>query len=781
LGEPASPNGKLTQGDRDWGPARSYSLVVVTTTRSERIEADRSLTSGPVLLETKLTRPSLRTEHVVRGDLIEVLRAGTVRPLTVVTAPPGFGKTTLLAAWIDAGAGRVAWLSLDEDDNDPARFFLYTVAALRGVEPDIGARALAAHATPAAGLVEVTLPLLLNDLAALDEALVLVLDDYHVIANAEIHEALAFLVERMPSALRLVLATREDPPLPLGRLRARGQLAELRASELRFSSDEARAFLNDSLGLGLALDDVERLQARTEGWPAALYLAALSLRGEADATSLIDAFAGDDRHVVDYLTGEVLARLPADRRSFLVRTSILTRLCGPLCDVVAETDRSERILDELERSNLLLVPLDTKRHWYRYHQLFAELLRYELERTAPDTIPTLHRRASRWCSDAGLIVEAANHADAAGDIDAAVELVGRHWSLFLEQGQLTTVSRWLDALPPKVVAESRMLCFAAAMVTSHMRRLDEAERWLQAADGAPPTADEDGPGPPLEALRAFLRLLRGDISGTITAARRALTTEPAQALGAQLLLGGALWWAQQLAEAKPLLEAASRTAEAAGLAGQAIFMIGVRAAIELESGEAAQADALAREALELTRRANLDEHPFSAAAHIVLGKTVAGQGELRAASVQIGRGIQLAERVNAWHIQIYGVLVLAEIRHRAHEPAAARRLLARARAIVEGLRDADELAGARIEQTERTLRLRPTRTHAVGAAPYWELSERELAVLRLLGSKLSQREIAVDLYVSFNTVKTHTRAIFRKLGVASRAEAVERARELGLL
>jgi LuxR family transcriptional regulator, maltose regulon positive regulatory protein len=752
----------------------------VTTTKSERIEADRSLTSGPVLLETKFARPPLRVEHVVRSDLIELLRAGTARPLTVVTAPPGFGKTTLLAAWIDAGVSRVAWLSLDDDDNDPGRFFLYAVAALRSVEPEIGTRALAAHATPGAGLVEVTLPLLLNDLAAVDEKLVLVLDDYHLIANAEIHEALAYLVERMPSSLRLVLATREDPPLPLGRLRVRAQLAELRADELRFTDEETSAFLNDALGLGLSVEDIERLQARTEGWPAALYLAALSLRGQSDPTSLIDAFAGDDRHVVDYLTGEVLARLPADLRSFLVRTSILTRLCGPLCDVVVQTDGSDRILDELERSNLLLVPLDTKRHWYRYHQLFAELLRYELERTEPDNIPALHRRASSWSSEAGMIVEAANHANAAGDIDAAVDLVGRNWSLFLDQGQLATVSRWLDALPPNVIGDSPMLCFAAAMVTSHMRRLDEAERWLEAADSAPAPGDDDASGPPLDALRAWLRLLRGDIDGTIAAARRAITTDPA-ALPAQLLLGGALWWAQQPAEAKPLLETASRRAEAAGLAGPAIFMIGVRAAIELELGEAAHADALAHEALELTRRADLDEHPFAATAHIVLGKKHARHGELSEASAQIERGIQLAERVNAWHIQTYGVLALAEIRHSAHEPAAARRLLTRARAIVGALRDADELAGARIEQTERTLRLRPTREADTGGAPFWELSERELAVLRLLGSKLSQREIAAELYVSFNTVKTHTRAIFRKLDAASRAEAVNRARELGLL
>jgi LuxR family maltose regulon positive regulatory protein len=696
----------------------------------------------------------------------------------VVAAPPGFGKTTLLAASL-AEADRVAWLSLDEDDNDPARFFLYAVAALRTVEPELGARALAAHSTPGAGLVDVVLPILLNELAAQEEQVVLVLDDYHLITNEEIHGAVAYLVGRMPGSFRLVLATREDPPLPLGRLRARGQLADLRADDLRFSEEETNAFLNDALGLGLSARDIERLQMRTEGWPAALYLAALGLRGTPDPGGLIEAFAGDDRHVVDYLTEEVLARQAPELRSFLLRTSILTRLCGPLCDTVTESDESAQILDELERSNMLLVPLDAKRQWYRYHHLFAELLRHELERTEPDTISALHRRASSWYSQTGLIVDAANHANAAGDVDAAVELVGRHWSLFLDQRQLATVSRWLDALPRSVIAENRTLCFAAAMVTSHMERHDEAERWLEAADSAPPVAEVSEP--PLEALRAWLRMLRGDVDGTITAARRGITPDPAAALPAQLLLGGALWWAQQLTEAKVLLETASRTAEAAGLAGPASFMLGGRAAIQLELGDTEQAEALAHQALELTRRAGLEEHPFSATAHIVTGRALARRRAPSEATGQIERGIQLAERVNAWHIQIYGVLALAEIRHASHEPAAARRLLARARAIVGALRDADELAGARIEQTQRTLRLRPARARNGDVAPFWELSERELAVLRLLASKLSQREIAGELYVSFNTVKTHTRAIFRKLGVDSRADAVDRARELGLL
>jgi ATP/maltotriose-dependent transcriptional regulator MalT len=753
---------------------------------TERDALGRSSVSGSVILETKLVRPPVRSEHVVRGELLELLREGAARRLTLLTAPPGFGKTTLLAQWASAEEGRaVAWLSLDDADNDPTRFLAYLIESLRIVEPDIGGRALAAHSAPGAGPVDVVLPLLLNDAAALETGIVLVLDDYHVITNADIHEALGFLVERLPDSLRLVLATREDPPLPLARLRARGELGELRAAELRFTNEESRTFLNDVLDLGLSADDVGRLQARTEGWPAALYLAALSVRGRDDPRVLIEGFAGDDRHLVDYLTGEVLVRQPPELRSFLLRTSILVRLCGPLCDVVTDRNDSALILDELERTNLLLMPLDNKREWYRYHQLFAEILQHELERTDPNLLPTLHRRASAWHREAGLIVEAAGHANAAGDVAIAVELVGRHISLFLGQRHLATVSRWLDALPAHVIAENWQLCLAAVMVASHTSGLDEAERWLEAAERAPPLVrDGQAPDGPVAASRALLRLLRGDIDGTIAAARRALTAgpsaEPAAGFGPQLLLGIALWWSGQTTEGKTVLEAATWTAEAAELAAGTIFTLGLRAAIDLDEGNAAQAEELAGVAVALTQRAELEEHPFTAMAQIVHGAVQGRRGELTEAKDKIERGIQLAERASSWFMTAYGLLALAEIRHREHDAAAARRLLARARGILEALPHPGP-GLSRVEQTEKALRLRAARRRDAASAPFWELSERELAVLRLLASRLSQREIAAELYVSFNTVKSHTRSIFRKLGVDSRADAVNRAREHGLL
>src|SRR5262249_43227921 len=354
-----------------------------------------------VVLETKLTRPPVRSEHFPRRGMLAVLRSGSSR-LTLVAAPPGFGKTTLLAEWAaSAEATGVAWLSVDDNDNDPARFLAYMVATLRRAEPELASRAEASLRGAGADLFDVVLPLLLNGLAGLDRELVLVIDDYHLITNPQIHEALAYLIERSPINFRLVLATREDPPLPLGRLRARGELAEVRAALLRFSGDGATAFLIEALGLELSPEDVARLQARTEGWPAALYLAALSLRGRPDASVLIERFAGDDRYLVDYLTAEVLARQPPELRLFLLRTSILTRLSGPLCDAVADRDDSAALLAALESSNLLLVPLDTKREWYRYHHLFGDLLRHELLATERDALPGLHRRASGWCRDAG--------------------------------------------------------------------------------------------------------------------------------------------------------------------------------------------------------------------------------------------------------------------------------------------------------------------------------------------------------------------------------------------
>ena len=739
---------------------------------------------APVVLETKLATPPVRPEHVPRPHLVDRLREHTSRGIVLVTAPPGFGKTALLAQFTAERADRTAWLTVDDADNDPARFLAHLAAAFRRVHPGAGSHALQAHRTPGAGLIEVVLPLFLNDLATAPTGTTVVLDDFHLITNAGILAAFSWFVERLPHPVALIISTRQDPALPLSRLRAGGRLTELRADDLRFNADESRRFLNDLLSLGLAEPDVALLHARTEGWPAALYLAVLSIQGRPHRSALIETFAGDDRHVVDYLTSEVLARLPTERREFLTRTSILARLCGPLCDAVTSGRGSAATLAELERSNLLVVPLDTKRRWYRYHALFADLLESELARAEPDLVAVLHRRASAWYRAEGLIHEAADHAIKAGDVDAAAELLARHYSSFLAEGQLTTVSRWLEALPTTVLTRDWMLCFAAAMVCSHTGRISEAQQWLDRAEQAPhrPDSVADQLGQVL-ALRSWLSMLRGGVEHAIGYAREALaasaSADPGSAQAPRLLLAAALWWTGASEETTVLAEEIAASARAHDVPAEEVFALGLRAAIELEKGQPAQADALARKALVLVERHGLDEHPFTAMARIVRG-AVEAEGDLPAGTAEVERGVRLAERVGAWHFTAFGLLTAAEIRNRQHTPDAARRLLAQTRDLLQSLPEPG--AGtARLQASEKTLRLRAATTGTGSPAPFWELSERELAVLRLLASRLSQREIASELYVSFNTVKTHTRSIFRKLGTTSRAEAVDRARQLGLL
>jgi LuxR family maltose regulon positive regulatory protein len=743
-------------------------------------------TPDAVVLETKLMRPPVRAEHVRRGQLLAGLHAARSRKLTLVAAPPGFGKSTLLAEWAAAeDAPRVAWLSLDEDDNDPARFFLYVAAAIERVEPELASPARAALGNPGADVVEVVLPRFLNDLAALDQDLALVIEDYHLITNRDVHRALGYVIERSPSALRLVLSTREDPPLPLGRLRASGDLAEVRAADLRFSEEEAAEFLIDGLGVEVSAADLARLHARTEGWPAALYLAALSLRGRADASRLIEEFSGDDRYVVDYLTTEVLARQSPALRTFLLRTSILRRFCGSLCDAVAGCDGSATLLADLERSNLFLVPLDSKRQWYRYHHLFGDLLRHELEATEPEALPELHRRAAAWYRDAGLIVDGANHAIAGGDLDAVAELVGRHYELFVDQGQLTTVIGWLEAVPEEAVGDDWLLAYAGAVVFAHAGRFDEADHWFALAERAPQVVRHgQDPAGPLAALAGYLRLLRGDIGGTVANGRRALATgsaeNPVWALAPQMVLAPGLWWAGEPGDARKVLETVTRTGQAAGIPAATVYALGIRAAIALDEQDEVAAERLATEAVDLMHRAELVDHPWAAMAHVVHGTLRGRRGDVTVAADEIEHGLALGERLGAWQLIACASLALAEVRQRQHQPAAARRLLTRVRDILESLPDPGD-GFSRLERTEKALRLRGTRERDRSGAHYWELSPRELEVLRLLPSQLSQREIAAELFVSFNTVRTHTRVIFSKLGVTSRAEALVRARELGLL
>jgi LuxR family maltose regulon positive regulatory protein len=503
------------------------------------------------LLETKLYVPRPRRGLVLRPRLSERLDRGTGSKLVLVSAPAGFGKTTLLAEWLaarpaDLAADRpAAWFSLDRGDNEPASFWGYLIAALRTVAPGIGESALSLLDAPQPVPAETMLTTLLNDLSTGTGTgtgeIVLVLDDYHVIDAREIQDGMAFLLDHLPPRLHMVILSRADPMLPLARMRARGELAEIRAADLRFTADEAASYLNETMDLRLTARDVATLEERTEGWIAALQLAALSMQGRQDVAGFIAGFAGDDRYVVDYLAEEVLARQPDTVRTFLLQTSVLGRLTGSLCDAVTGQGDGKARLEALDRGNLFLVPLDDRRRWYRYHHLFADVLQARLLDEQPAQVPGLHERASEWYERSGEPSEAIRHALAAGDFGRAAGLVELAIPALRSARQEVRLRGWLDALPGDVVRVRPVLSvfYAGVLLLNGELEgvegwLQEAERWLEppgggAEDWVPPAgmvvADEEEyrrlPAQ-IDLYRAAQALAQGDVPGAVRHAQRTI-------------------------------------------------------------------------------------------------------------------------------------------------------------------------------------------------------------------------------------------------------------------
>lgn len=518
------------------------------------------------LIESKLRAPVRRAGVVRRDRLARRLDRSRLPAVTLVSAPAGFGKTTQVTEWItdDPAAGPVAWLSLDRRDSDPALFWAYVVAALGKVVPGIGGDALAAlQATP--DRLDAVVASLLNDLSTLERDVTLVLDDYHLVESLAVQESMLFLLEHQPAQLRLVVASRADPPWPLAGLRASGDLVEIRAAELRFTPEETSTYLNDAMGLDLASTEVEALEVRTEGWVAALQLAALSLQDRTDPSGFIAEFAGDDRFVVDYLADEVLDRQPAEIRSFLLDTSVLNRLSAGLCAAVTGRSDARAILEAVERSNLFLVALDDRRHWYRYHHLFADVLRSRLSEENAERIPELHRRASDWCRVHGDEAEAIAHSLAGADFERAAELVELAAPTLRRRRQERTLRGWLEALPEEIFEDRPVLAVSligARMVTGDTTGVDallqEVEARLAAASRPIVFDDREFAGLPVQVhiYRAALGLLTGDLDTTITHASAALDlAEPTDHLrrgSASGLLALAHWSAGHLETAARL-------------------------------------------------------------------------------------------------------------------------------------------------------------------------------------------------------------------------------------
>ncbi|MBN1137279.1 MAG: AAA family ATPase [Anaerolineae bacterium] len=671
------------------------------------------------LLATKLYVPPIRPEMVSRPRLIERLKAGLHCKLTLVSAPAGFGKTTLLSECAIRCGWPAAWLSLDKGDNDPGRFWAYFVAALQTI-PELhatGAGETALAQLRPAGLatggsgasaaapvsLETALTSLVNDIAATGPSpFILILDDLHLVAERQIHDGLVFLLEHLPPQLHLAISSRADPPWPLARLRARGDVAELRAQDLRFTSEEAAAFLNKVMHLDLSPEDIAALDARTEGWIAGLQMVAISMQGRkrthgaAGLSSFIKAITGSHRFILDYLVEEVLEQQPPDLQAFLLKTSVLDRLTAPLCDAVAGIDDSQAVLVRLEQANLFLMPLDDDRRWYRYHHLFADLLHARLEQhSTPQEIASLHRRAGDWYEDNDLIAEAVSHALSAGDVDQVARLVERNALAALYQGQVTTVVGWLDALPGEVVCSRPWLCIAHAWVLASTGRWHAVTAALQDAERAGRQASQpeaERIAAHILALRTYATAIEGDLDRTKKLARQALDRLPREDLPVRslvtLLLGSALRYSGELSAAAGVWTNAFEASRAAGDSCGALSLLSALAATQIEQGRLRKAAANSREALRLA-----DEHAgrggqpfqFLGPVHARLSALYREWNDPQAAVYHARQGLALSESWGHLEAVVTGHETLAYALQAAGDADAALEAMHKARQASAGL------------------------------------------------------------------------------------------------
>ena len=726
-----------------------------------------------------------------RPRLLEACSSAIDKRLTVVDAPAGYGKTTLLADWYrhrrEAEAEIVAWLTLEPAENDPALFWRYLVAALRWAGFTGGAHAESILHVPGADL-EAAVRSLLNDLADFDRRIVLILDDYHLVREPVCHELITYLLEHAPAGVRLVLATRSDPPLPLASLRAAGQLAEIRARDLRLTPEETATFVR--VGEGLAIDDDELalLTARTEGWVAALHLAALWLRGESDQRAALLQFAGDNRHLVDYLGEQVLAGLEPEVEQFLLQTSILTRLSVSLCDAVTDQTRSAELLAEIERANLFLVPLDGRRRWYRYHHLFSGLLEAELESREPELVPLLHERAHAWHRDHGTVTEAVHHAIAARDYVAAAESITASWITLIRSGRSATVQRWLRRFPDEALADAPQLGYVGAFVAGLGSGTEaEVDHWLRIAEQVAAKAKHPSGRMPdgttsydvnVNVIRAAF--VYRDVGAAVAIAQRVAAAESR----------GGQWRVPAFATLAFLRYLSSQADAARAAASQAlsdrdapqrphgvIHALTTLSLLEVDDGDPEKACRTARRALDVAASVGLAKSVTAGFAHAGLGRGLVALGRPAEGvrELELATGALEGRAPIAAHI--YALLALAEAERTAGDLVAAHRSADAAELLIDSFDDAGILPAMLAELRDRSQLTRKRRPAMPGA----ELSESELAVLRLLAGPLSRREIAAELHISANTVKTHVSSIYRKLDVSSRANAVVRAGELNLI
>ena len=732
-------------------------------------------------LEAKLHWSPSRSDWLRRQRLLDSMWAACEHPVTLVAAPAGYGKTILVGQWLTEAQPRAAWVSLDAGDNDPNRLWAHLAVALDRAGCTLDTRS-SAHGVGYAAAPSPLLAATVEALASMPEDIVVVLDDFHFIRDATCYAHVEFLVEHLPPQAHLVLVTRSDPGLRLGRLRASGGLLEVRAGDLSFTQDEAGAlFSREHVDLGD--DAMSLLVQRTEGWPAGLYLASLSLAGRPDPDAFVRDFSGGSRYIGDYLTEEVLSRHSDEVREFIMTVSILDRFTAPLCDHVAGITDSAAILRELERTNLFLVPLDEDGRWYRFHQLFAAVARTDLEVVHhPQHIQTLHTRAAEWFGARGNVDEAVRHSIAAGDTAAAALLVQTHWLQFLDAGRIATVLGWLEAIGPPTEATGP----AASVTAAWMAALIGDEASLTDRLSAMAAFRDHGPLPDgsrsVESATAMIQGLFG-YGGPVEMMRgaeraAALETDrhsPFYAL-AQATLGHAAYVAGDLGRAlAPLANARhnDRTPviiRALGLATESL--------VEDELGNLARSRECAEVAVKILESNGLRAVPQASLAYTALGRAQAATGQIDDSLVTLDRGLALRRGTSAhgpWGM-VHHLLIHARAAAEAGHSMLARQLLDELDSRLARFTAGKEAMTARMDAVRRLVD-----ADGAGATLGEALTGREIDILRLLQGTLSQHEIAAELYLSSNTVKTHSRAVYRKLGVHTRAEAVRTARRHGLV
>jgi LuxR family maltose regulon positive regulatory protein len=732
------------------------------------------------LVGVKLAAPSARPGTVAKADAIGRLCASTL-PFATVVAPAGYGKTTLLAKWAEADPRPFAWVALDGRDDDAVVFLRYIAAAIHGVEP-VPADVFEALSGPGGSTWSKRVPRVGSALGAFERPLVLVLDDLHAVANPSCLDVLAALFEYVPAGSQITVASREDPALPLARWRAHGLVHEIGVPDLRLDEQEAKLLL-EAAGVELDADALSELTERTEGWPAGLYLAALSLQAGAPSPASAAGFTGDDRFLSEYFRSELLSRLPPAEAQFLKYTSVLERMCAGLCDAVLETTRSAQTLESLERRNCFVVPLDRRGEWYRYHHLFGQLLRTELERSEPDILPELNRRAMAWCIANDLAEAAVVYGHAAGETDTVAGLVDALALPLYYDGRMETLEEWLGWFGDDELVRYPALAVYGAWTRVLTGRPADAERWLARADGATSTLPLSDGSAAIEPWVANLRAhMMGDgVEEALADADMALnqlSPESGWIPDALLIRGVAHALLGETDRATDDLTAAVETGLATGAVDDVFVAQAQLALLAANQGAWGEAMQRARAAQALVEEAGLGDYSASAIAHVATARVAlhqSSQEEARAALTRAHRLRPLLDHGLPW-LTIQVGLELTRAHLALAEPGAARTILTETEQVLE-LRPH---MGSLIEDA-RELHERVAATSGSGGAWAMSLTGAELRLLPFLATHLMFPEIASRLFISRNTVKSEAVSIYRKLGVSSRSEAIERAVEVGLL